>query len=275
MEDMAFQRILAGLVVFAPVWQAQSPADLFTKAPPAVDSALRERVGKFYQAHVDGKFRVADQYVAEDSKDIFFEADKRRCTAFEIARINYSDEFRKAQVVVTCDTEMMIMPVGVQQVKVPISSTWRLENGEWLWYVVPTKEKDTPFGRMKPGPPVTGVQPPVPGAMPQGPSPAELARMVEVDRQEVRFNLTKPGEEVVTITSRLPGTANIEVEKPNFPGLTAHAEPAEVATGQASRIIVSYRPPDAKVAFGRYAVDLRVRVQPVGRVIPIRVIWAN
>ena len=57
---------------------AQDPADLFRKAPPEVDDALRQRVTAFYQAHVDGKFRAADQFVAEDSKDAFFEAPKRR-----------------------------------------------------------------------------------------------------------------------------------------------------------------------------------------------------
>ena len=50
---------------------AQSPEELFEKAPPHVDQTLRERVKIFYQAHVDGKFRVADTVVHEDSKDAF------------------------------------------------------------------------------------------------------------------------------------------------------------------------------------------------------------
>jgi hypothetical protein len=66
---------------------AQGQVDLFQKAPPEVDEALRARVTKFYQAHVDGKYRLADEVVAEDSKDAFFEARKPRYRKFELSRI--------------------------------------------------------------------------------------------------------------------------------------------------------------------------------------------
>ena len=51
-------------------------ADLFNQAPPDVDQALRARVNKFYQAHVDGKPRTAMPIVAEDTQDLWFDTDK-------------------------------------------------------------------------------------------------------------------------------------------------------------------------------------------------------
>src|SRR5262249_39351996 len=71
----------------------QDPADLFSKAPPAIDEVLRSRITEFYQAHKEGKFRLAEKLVAEESKDIFFEADKRRCREFKIARVSYEEQF--------------------------------------------------------------------------------------------------------------------------------------------------------------------------------------
>jgi len=37
----------------------QQPADLFTKAPPAIDEALRDRISKYFQLQVDGNPRLA------------------------------------------------------------------------------------------------------------------------------------------------------------------------------------------------------------------------
>ena len=57
---------------------AQEAGNIFEKAPPEVDEALRARITRFYQAFIDGKFRLADALVADDSKDVFFAAEKRR-----------------------------------------------------------------------------------------------------------------------------------------------------------------------------------------------------
>src|ERR1700724_3603210 len=77
---------------------AQRPADLFSKAPPEVDEALRARVAKFYQAHVDGKPRRAEELVAEDTKDYFYTARKPQYLSFQIIKIDYTDTFTKATV---------------------------------------------------------------------------------------------------------------------------------------------------------------------------------
>jgi hypothetical protein len=82
---------------------ASVPAQEKLAPPRELDAALRDRVQKFFQAHVDGKFRAADQYVAEESKDAFFSADKPRYLSFELASITYSDQFTRATALVTCE----------------------------------------------------------------------------------------------------------------------------------------------------------------------------
>ena len=88
MEEMSIAHCVFLAALLSTAALAQGPADLFQKAPPEMDQALRERVAAFLQAHVDGKFRLADQYVADESKDAFFEAHKRRYRDFEIVKVS-------------------------------------------------------------------------------------------------------------------------------------------------------------------------------------------
>src|SRR5262245_31278623 len=77
------------------------------KPPAEVDQALRGRIAKFYQAHVDGKFRQADELVADDTKDYFYEAKKTRFLSYEIQRIEYSENFTRALAIVLCEMRVM------------------------------------------------------------------------------------------------------------------------------------------------------------------------
>ena len=88
--------MLTAFVSCAVVAAQTKPTDVFEKAPPDVDNALRERVAKFFQAHIEGKFRQAEAVIAEDSKDFYYNMEKQRYLGFEIVRINYSENFTKA-----------------------------------------------------------------------------------------------------------------------------------------------------------------------------------
>ncbi len=205
--------MLAGLVLTVGAVLAQAPAELFQKAPPDIDEALRARVTKFYQAHVDGKFRAADEMVAEDSKDAFFAADKPRCRAFQIIRLSYSENFSRAKAVVGCDTEMLFPGVGLVPLKQPLGSSWKVLDGQWFWYVDPVSERKdvaTPFGTRKAAP---GEQPASQGGMPAAPVSLEsLSGLVKADKKELRFDLQKPATAQVTVTSQMPGRVTLSLE---------------------------------------------------------------
>ena len=131
---------------------AQNGADPFNKPPADVDKALRERITEFYQDHVTGEFRKAEQLVAEDTQDFFYNTNKPRYDSFEIARIDYSDNFTRARASVLCE-QNVLMPGFGGKFKVPTPSTWKLENGKWFWYVDQSTLNVTPFGIMKVSPP--------------------------------------------------------------------------------------------------------------------------
>src|SRR5271170_5111424 len=111
----------------------QAPSDVFEKAPPAIDDALRARVGKFYGAFVAGKFKEAYSLVADDSQDKFFELPKEEYKSFEIIKIKYSDNFTKATVVTGVKSDWRFHGT-VTQTTFPLTTNWEVIDGEWYWH---------------------------------------------------------------------------------------------------------------------------------------------
>src|SRR5260370_17579573 len=107
MKAATMSRAYVGLLLVSALW-AQNPGDLLDKAPPDVEEALRARITAFYQAHVDKKFRQADEYVAADTKDFYYEANKPAYLALEIGKITYSDNFTKPRSALTSQIRFMI-----------------------------------------------------------------------------------------------------------------------------------------------------------------------
>src|SRR5260370_2562002 len=103
MKATTMSRAYVGLLLVSALW-AQNPGDLLDKAPPDVEDALRDRITAFYQAHVDRKFRQADDYVAQDTKDFYYEANKPGYLAFEIRKLTYADNFTSATPISTSQT---------------------------------------------------------------------------------------------------------------------------------------------------------------------------
>lgn len=204
---------------------APAPAPVPTAPPPAdVDQALRARISEFYQDQVDGKSRLAEPLVAEDSKDLYYSVAKPKYLSFEINRIQYSDDFTRAQAVVICETYVLVPGFVGKALKVPISSTWKLVDGQWFWYVDEAKILQTPFGKMSPG---TGP-PPTGGGMPAIPTPEQmqalanqLQTLVKADKPVV--TLKAGGEEEVTLTNTATGLMNLSLEG-RLTGIDAHLD---------------------------------------------------
>lgn len=239
---------------------AQNLGELLAKAPPDVDGALRATVTKFYQAHVDGKFRLADELVAEDSKDAFFEADKRRCRSFQIGTVKYSDNFTRARVLVTCDTDMLMPFAGRVAVKMPLTSLWKLVGGHWWWYVEPRSEQ----GKEQPG--ILGAKPAGPGIKPV--DLATVSSLVKVDKQELHIDSSAAASERVVITNEMPGPVGLSLESKELPGLTLNLAPAKLKPRESATLSIHYEP-----SAGRRPRELTVRitVSPTQQLIPIRI----
>ncbi len=76
---------LASITVLTVLAMGQAPR----KAPPKVEEALRTRIGQFYTLFQQGKFRQAEAFVAEDSKDAFYGMTKSRHLGFDIRSMSF------------------------------------------------------------------------------------------------------------------------------------------------------------------------------------------
>lgn len=255
-------RAYLALLLLSGLW-AQTPGDFFEKAPPDVDEALRDRITKFYQAHVDKKFRQADQYVAEDTKDFYYEANKPAYLGFEIERITYSDHFTKAKAIVKCKMRVMIPGFSENPMMVPIPSTWKVENGQWFWYVDQKLGRETPFGVMKPGPgPSSGGGIP---SLASGPTVESVRNSVRADKKSVQLSAKTGSSDQVTISSKLPGNASLQLDAPQTTGLDIVLDRTELKAGEQAKVTFRSDPQPARV------LQVSVRVMPINQVIPITV----
>jgi hypothetical protein len=148
--------------------------------PPAeVDRALRARVKAFYDLLVAHEYRKAEELIAPDSREIYYEREKPRYMKFEITSIQYSEEFTRADVVVEVK-----LPVTGGLILVPmemaIPGVWRLLDGAWYWYIPKINVVDmvrSMAGGASPDTQATGVPPALPanpGFPPSLPDTASL-----------------------------------------------------------------------------------------------------
>ncbi len=223
------------LLFFAGIGAASlhAQADLFKKPPEDVDQALRARLNKFYQSYVDGKTRAALALVAEDTKDLWFDSDKPKYKSFEVVKISYSDDFKQASVVILAE-QMLKQRMGEFLMRVPIAHTWRLDDGQWFYYVAASARgvKESPFGLLKAGPGEGG------GLV--GAQRADLSKVfagVWLNKSNVRLG----GTDEVTITNDLPGSVHLTLELDKFEGLSAKLERSELGARENTKVVFSFK----------------------------------
>jgi hypothetical protein len=249
----------AWFALFAAFAFGQSNDPFQPKPPAGVDAALRARVQEFFDLHVKGQFRKAEELVAEDTKDFFYSGNKPRYLSFEISRIVYSANFTKAKVTVVCEQNVM-MPGYTGQMKVPTPSTWKLENGKWYWYVDQDALLNTPWGRMKPGPfPEKGAAAP---SLPSIPTSADfLYKLIRLEKTAVQL---KAGESVeVTIANGAQGPVELSVPLA-LPGIEAKLDKGTVPGGGKATLTL-------RAAQGAKSGVLNIQVEPTMQQLPLQI----
>jgi hypothetical protein len=241
---------------------AQTPADLFNRPPEDVDRALRARISEFYQLHVEGKYRQAEALVAEDTKDFYYAASKTKYLSFEIRAINYYDGYTRAKATVLLEQYVMMPGFADKPLKVPTPSTWKLVDGQWYWYVDPEALRDTPFGKMKPGPfPTPGAAPPNLPVIPTAKDMQFIFAQVKADKAAVTLKSGEPQQ--VTITNSAQGEMTIAMAG-GLPGIEAKLDRTNIPAG-GKAVLTLQAGNNAKAGV------LNLRVEQTNHMIPIQV----
>ena len=278
---------LAVFLATGPLSFSQEPSNLFENAPPPIDEALRARVDKFYQAERDGKFREAFALVADDSQDAFFAAPKAQFKKCEIIRINWSEEFTKAQVVESCDGEFRFHGQTVP-VKRPVTSTWKLENGQWAWYYIVPVEKPSPFSPTGFVPLPEAAPVPNPAAPAKLPSSDEVSALatgimqgVKVDKNLIRMRSDQSSKDELHVRNDMPGEVSLDIGQIAVAGLKITPAKTRLQAHEETTIAFEYRLDDTSIACVDCAKKIQstvstvLKIQPTGQTFPINVVFAN
>lgn len=263
--------LLSGFIAFG-----QDSSDLFQKAPPAIDDALRARVNEFYTDFIAGKFKAAYALVADDSEDKFFELSKDQYKSCEIIRINYSDQFTKATVITSCKTDWRWHGVSTMTT-FPLTSTWEVIDGQWFWHYTKPTVVPSPFSP-------TGYIP-VPKDTPENqvsvlPSVADAAKgilsKIGVDKNTVRLSSSVPSEDIVHLRNDMPGEVSVEIQAPQMPGLKVSLGKTTLEAHEETAVLFQWQP-DTKCADCAKRITARptvqIRIAPTAQVFPITVLF--
>lgn len=280
------------------------------RPPIEVDAALRARVSQFYQDEIDRKFYRALQLVAEDTRDYFVESSKAPYLGFQLDTISYSDGFTKAAVVAMVSRLVPVEGFMGHPLPTKMTTRWKLENGQWCYYVDPRDLRVTPFGPAPPtmfstpgGAPATPPRPaaPVTPATPAagtpglpaapgtpvqprmsgvpglragmlGVPPSNIPRTLLADTDSIQLKSSGASSGQVTISNPTPFSANVTVSYPTETGLTVKLDPPTIYPNQ--KAILSVQSSGAGKT-GKAPVTISLKVQQTNQVIPISISFAN
>ncbi len=261
---MNMLRVALSLLVLC----AMLPGQKAPKVAPETEAALKARVGKFWDGFVQGKYRLSDAYVAESAKEEFFSWPKKKIKGYAVDSINYTESGREARVITLVDTTMAMMGVGAMEIKQPVETWWKQEEGEWFWFLPKNQVRETPFGKMESNPQSGEAALAPTGMMGTMPDLNKLMAMVKPDRQAVQFELGKAGSEKIEFTNGMPGTVMLTIDTPPGDEVSYTLSSKTIAREGKAYLTIRYEPRKLKEKFTQV---VRVGVAQTGKLYPITV----
>lgn len=242
---------------------AQETPNVFTGAAPDIEKALRDRVAGYYQAYVDGKFRQAEQFIAEDTKDTFFNQEKHKIRGYEIVKINWDDSYKKASVVTLVQTNIVMRGQSIPA-NAPMATRWKLEDGKWCYYVDPSLGRETPVGIMKPGAGNrTGMK--IDDILKD---PGIILNQVKVNKDKFLVHSWEKSADTIVVTNGMSGSITLDFQTETIKGLTFKVEKKELGPGETSKIELIYDP-ENQAAKPTLKATLRIEPLAMAKIIPI------
>jgi hypothetical protein len=179
---------------------------------PAPETALRDRVQQFYQLLQDKKYRQAEDMIADDTRDDYYNARKQDIKGFSIEKIEIDPDNAHAKITLKLNVLFLMPGAGAQIVAIAPPSYWKIDKGEWRWYIPAEVKNASPFGTMHTGDttPGTNTKGQAPGSL-DNPDIGALMGQVSIDKTAVELTADAP-DSVVTITNQTPGPVELQID---------------------------------------------------------------
>lgn len=246
--------------------------------PPEVDKALRDRVAKYFQAHVDGKYRQAEQYIAEENKDEFYNSAKTAYLNFTDSTVDYTDDYTKATVHTPTEMLWKVPQLGEMKLKKIVESYWKVVDGQWYWYqdsgnrgmIVPFGPDGKPI-RMNPGPNADAPKPETVADRIKNFDRGSLAN-IEVNRTQIHLSKAGGVGEEILVKNNLPGVVVVQVDHTDLPGMDVSINPSQVKPGESAKVTFTYHPPKPE---DKPEMNASVRIQPTQQLFPLAITFTE
>jgi hypothetical protein len=154
---------------------------------------------------------------------------------------------------------LLIPGVGPQTLPMKFPSTWKLEKGQWCWYIDRKRIANGPFGQFHPGPGTSDDSRPIV-------TPGMLQAAVRPERNQITVDITGKTATTINFANTLPGPVTLQL--PAEPGLKIEIANASIPAGKS--IPVSFQA-DLK---GERPATVTFTVAPTGQKIPIQIIYS-
>jgi hypothetical protein len=252
-----------------------SGSDFFNQAPPGVEDGLRARLKLFYDAYLTGKFRGAYEMVAEEDKDDYFNRAKTPYHSYRFGSIQFSDNFSKAKVMLVVNRDFHFQG-HTMAVDVPIAEDWKIESGQWVWYLPNKGVRETPFGIAAPVPPASsapeGSKPPM--NMPTDPQSMTAAfnRIAWPDKPVLTLGPASQFQDHTELTNRSEKLLTFHLEFKPLLGLKVEPQTGQIAPGHSLTIYARYESPNQTLPIDRSARPIQI-IYDAGGKVQVEVVW--
>ena len=193
--------------------------------------ALIGRVQQYYQMMVDKKYRKAEAFVADDTKEDYYCGKKPDIKGFDIMTVNLGDSGNTATVIIKAKVLMLMMGAGAQIFEMASPTNWKIENGLWCLYLPEEVRNGTPFGKMQKTE-AAGVAAEG-GEKGRAPEFGAMVGQVTINKTSLELTAEMPDQAVV-IDNALPGPLTLRVDPhvENIKGLTVKVDKLNLGRGE-------------------------------------------
>jgi hypothetical protein len=277
------------LVLFVPLalfGQVQDFSVPEANVPAEVSQALRARVTEFFSYHTGAVSRKAIDLVAEDTKDYYFTSGKGLFLDVKITGADFSKDFQRASVHLETTQTMQVQHLSTVATT-PVSTTWKLEDGKWMWYLDQqlVARDVVPMGLSAPAPPRSKLTA-EPLTNPDGTLniPKDFAEpdrvaaqgmailsLAGLDGDTITFTSGKAEEAQVKFHNGFGGSVALALyEKPQVPGLTVTLSKSDLGRGEDAIVSFVYNPTEPAPANLLRQFTSRLELTPFNQEFPIK-----
>lgn len=255
-----------------------------TEAPAGVAQALKERASQFFQYHVGPVNRRAIDLVAEDTQDFYYQSGKVQFVGFSLKEVTFTKDFQRAAVRLETTQPWEVQGLSTMATT-PVVTTWKLENGKWVWFLDQQGQvrAATPMGASAPPPaadkllsltnPDGTLNLPKDFAAPERVAAQAMAILNQggLDKSSVTFTAGTAAQEQLLFKNGYGGQVTVALrDVPKIPGLTVTLSKSDLQAREDATVRFVYAPEGpAPVEVQGRKYSLRLSLIPFNQEFPI------